>query len=54
MFRLFLPLGMTLLVLQYIVNIRDKIVNLKKGDIAEEAKRFELKDLDIPETPKDT
>jgi len=46
----FLPLGMTLLFLQYIVNIRDKIVNLKKGDITEEAKRFELKDIDISET----
>jgi len=50
---LFLPLGMTLLFLQYIVYIRDKIVNLKKGDIAEEAERFELKDIDIPETQKD-
>jgi TRAP-type C4-dicarboxylate transport system permease small subunit len=46
----FLPLGMTLLFLQYIVGIRDKIVNLKKGDITEEAKRFELKDIDISET----
>lgn len=43
----FLPLGMTLLFLQYIVYIRDKIVNLKKGDIAEEAKRFELKEIEI-------
>ena len=46
----FLPLGMTLLFLQYIVGIRDKIVNLKKGDITEEAERFELKDIDISET----
>ena len=46
----FLPLGMTLLFLQYIVYIRDKIVNLKKGDIAEETKRFELKDIEISET----
>ena len=46
----FLPLGMTLLFLQYIVGIRDKIVNLKKGDITEEAKRFELKDIDMSET----
>ncbi len=45
---LFLPLGMTLLFLQYIVYIRDKIVNLKKGDI-KEAERFELKDIDIPQ-----
>jgi TRAP-type C4-dicarboxylate transport system permease small subunit len=43
----FLPLGMTLLFLQYIVYIRDKIVNLKKGNITEEAKRFELKDIEI-------
>ncbi len=47
---LFLPLGMTLLFLQYIVGIRDKIVNLKKGDITEEAKRFVLKDIDISKT----
>ena len=46
----FLPLGMTLLFVQYIVYIRDKIVNLKKGDIAEETARFELKDIEIPET----
>jgi TRAP-type C4-dicarboxylate transport system permease small subunit len=51
---LFLPLGMTLLFLQYIIYIRDKIVNLKKGDITEETERFELKDLDIPEKQKDT
>jgi TRAP-type C4-dicarboxylate transport system permease small subunit len=51
---LFLPLGMTLLFLQYIIYIRDKIVNLKKGDITEEAERFELKDIDIPEKQKDT
>jgi TRAP-type C4-dicarboxylate transport system permease small subunit len=45
----FLPLGMTLLFLQYIVYIRDKIVNLKKGDISKEAERFELKDIDVTE-----
>jgi len=50
----FLPLGMTLLFLQYIVYIRDKIVNLKKGDITEEAERFELKDINISDTKKDT
>jgi len=50
----FLPLGMTLLFLQYIVYIRDKIVNLKKGAITEEAERFELKDIDLPKTQKDT
>ncbi len=50
---LFLPLGMTMLFLQYIVFIRDKIVKLKRGDINTEAERFELKDIDIVETPKD-
>ena len=47
---LFLPLGMTLLFLQYIVYIRDKIVNLKKGDLGREADRFELKDIETSET----
>ena len=50
---LFLPLGMTLLFLQYIVYIRDKIVKLKKGDITEDAARFELKDIDISDTHKE-
>jgi TRAP-type C4-dicarboxylate transport system permease small subunit len=45
---LFLPLGMTLLFLQYIVYIRDKITKLKKGEISKEAERFELKDIDVP------
>ena len=49
---LFLPLGMTLLFLQYIVYIRDKIVNLKKGDITEETARFELKDIEISDKPE--
>jgi hypothetical protein len=40
---------MTLLCLQYIVYIRDKIVKLKKGEISKEAERFELKDIDISE-----
>ncbi len=44
---LFLPLGMTLLFLQYIVYIRNKIIDLKKGDIEKAAERFELKDIDI-------
>jgi TRAP-type C4-dicarboxylate transport system permease small subunit len=43
----FLPLGMTLLFFQYILYIREKIVNLKKGKIRGEAERFELKDIDI-------
>ena len=40
---------MTLLFLQYIVYIRGKIADLKKGAIRKEAKRFELKDIDISE-----
>ena len=43
----FLPLGMSLLFLQYIVYIVKKIQSLRKGDIIEEATRFELKDLDL-------
>ena len=50
----FLPLGMTLLFFHYIVYIRDKIVNLTKGELTEEAERFELKDIDIPQTQKDS
>jgi TRAP-type C4-dicarboxylate transport system permease small subunit len=50
---LFLPLGMTLLFLQYIVSIRDKIVKLKKGEISKEAERFELKDIDVPKAGSD-
>jgi TRAP-type C4-dicarboxylate transport system permease small subunit len=45
----FLPLGMTLLFLQYIVYIRDKIVDLKKGELGKAAERFELKDIEISE-----
>jgi TRAP-type C4-dicarboxylate transport system permease small subunit len=45
----FLPLGMTLLFLQYIVYIRDKIVDLKKGELSQAAERFELKDIEISE-----
>jgi len=43
----FLPLGMSLLFLQYIVYIIKKIQSLRKGDIAEETTRFELKDIDL-------
>ena len=50
---LFLPLGMTLLFLQYIVYIRDKIVNLKKGELSREAERFELKDIEISQAKTD-
>ena len=50
---LFLPLGMTLLFLQYIVYIRDKIVNLQKGELSREAERFELKDIEISQAKTD-
>lgn len=50
---LFLPLGMTLLFLQYIVYIRDKIIALKKGEFAEEKERFELKDIEISKADSD-
>ena len=46
---LFLPLGMTLLFLQYIVFIRDKILKLKEGDLSDKAERFELKNIEITE-----
>jgi len=46
----FLPLGMTLLFLQYIIYIRKKIISLKKGDIRKDTERFELKDIDIAGT----
>ena len=49
----FLPLGMTLLFLQYIVYIRDKIVNLKKGALNRKAERFELKDIEISKAKTD-
>ncbi len=50
---LFLPLGMTLLFLQYIVHIADKISALKRGDITKSAERSELKGLDIAESDTD-
>ena len=43
----FIPFGMSALFLQYIVYITQKIVVLKKGEIAEEAERLELKDIRI-------
>ena len=46
----FLPLGMTLLFFQYIIYIHGKITALRKGEISKEAKRFELKDIDISES----
>jgi TRAP-type C4-dicarboxylate transport system permease small subunit len=47
---LFLPLGMTLLFLQYIIYIHGKITALRKGEISEEAERFELKDIELSES----
>jgi TRAP-type C4-dicarboxylate transport system permease small subunit len=43
----FIPFGMSALFLQYIVYITQKIGVLKKGEIAEEAERLELKDIKI-------
>ena len=50
---LFLPLGMTLLFLQYIVYIHGKITTLRRGEIVEETERFELKDIDISDSDLD-
>ena len=49
---LFLPLGMTMLFLQYIVYIQKKIKRLNRGDFADETERFELKDIDMPDSSK--
>ena len=49
----FLPLGMTLLFFQYIIYIHGKITALRKGEISEDAKRFELKDIDISDSGVD-
>lgn len=46
---LFLPLGLTLVLLQSIVQIRQKIRNLRMGTFDREATRTELKDLTIAE-----
>lgn len=46
---LFLPLGMTVLFLQYVLYIRQKIIMMKKGEIAKEAERFELRDIEVTE-----
>lgn len=45
---LFLPLGMTLLFLQYLVHIAKKIRLLKSGAYDEDAVRAELKEIEIP------
>ena len=43
----FIPFGLSLLVLQYIVNIVDKIIMIRSGEIEDEIARAELKDLDL-------
>ena len=50
--HLFLPLGMTLLFLQYIVYIGEKIQALMSGDLDHEMERSELKGVEIPEADK--
>lgn len=45
---LFLPLGMSLLFLQYVVQIIRKIHDIRHGRIEQEAIRGELKEIDIP------
>ena len=47
---LFLPLGMTALFLQYIVQIFEKISILRKGALSEKKERFELKHIKLPGT----
>ena len=44
----FLPIGMTLLFLQYILYIRNKIIAVRKGEFDETAELFELRDIDVP------
>ncbi|MBC8418240.1 MAG: TRAP transporter small permease [Proteobacteria bacterium] len=50
---LFLPLGMTLLFLQYILYIRNKIAALRSGEYKQKAELFELRDIDIPKADSD-
>jgi TRAP-type C4-dicarboxylate transport system permease small subunit len=45
----FLPLGMTLLFLQYIVFIGKKITALKEGEIEDKTNRAELTDAELPD-----
>jgi len=49
----FIPFGMSLLFFQYIVHIIKKITSLRKGEIIEEATRFELKDIEISQADSD-
>jgi TRAP-type C4-dicarboxylate transport system permease small subunit len=50
----FIPFGMSLLLLQYCVQIIKKIVSLRKGMLAEEATRMELKEVQISEADSGT
>ncbi|MBU0734708.1 MAG: TRAP transporter small permease [Proteobacteria bacterium] len=50
---LFLPLGMTLLFLQYILYIRNKIAAFRSGEYKQKAELFELRDIDIPKADSD-
>jgi len=49
----FIPFGMSLLLFQYIVHIIKKISSLRKGEVVEEATRFELKDIKISKADSD-
>lgn len=49
----FIPFGMSLLFLQYLVHIAGKINVLRRGDLAAEATRFELKDIEITQIEAD-
>ncbi|MFH1242715.1 MAG: TRAP transporter small permease [Pseudomonadota bacterium] len=49
----FIPFGMGLLFMQYVVYIVRKIVALKKGAFMDEATRFELRDIDLSEADRD-
>ncbi len=49
----FIPFGMSLLFLQYLVHIGNKINALRRGEFDTEAKRFELKDIEIAQTGPD-
>ncbi len=51
---IFLPLGMTLLFLQYILYIARKIDALRKGVFERETKRSELKDIKLEKPDKDS
>jgi len=51
---LFLPLGMTILFLQYILHIRNKIRALRSGEYKEELAMFELRDVELPKADSDS